>query len=66
VDRKQLKSVEGLITGHSNLKVHLYKLELADNPKCNNTAFHILCYCDVPAGLRYNHSGAHFESTDYH
>jgi hypothetical protein len=63
----------GLFTEHCDLKGHLVKLGLTDDPSCERcleeaeSATHILCDCEAIAYLRFRHLGQHFlEPSDYY
>jgi hypothetical protein len=53
----------GLFTGHCHLKGHLFKLVLTDETICerclkeDESATHVLCYCEAIAHLRFRHLG---------
>nr|XP_024219825.1 uncharacterized protein LOC112211793 [Halyomorpha halys] len=55
MDRSILRWVTGLYTGHCQLNKHLYKMRLIESPiyrfcrKDEETAYHIICRCDVVA-----------------
>jgi hypothetical protein len=58
--------VVGLFTGHCNLKGHLFKLGLTDNPICercqekDESVTHILCDCEAITYFRFSHLGHFF------
>jgi hypothetical protein len=65
--------VVGLLTGHSNIKGHRFKLGLTDDPTCerclqeDGSATHILCNCEAIAYLGFCHLGQFFmEPSDYY
>jgi len=53
----------GLLTGHSHLKGHPFKLRLVNSPQCDRqaseTALHV-CECWTLATLRLGHLAHHF------
>jgi hypothetical protein len=57
LNRDQLRWVVGLLTEHDQLKGHLFKLGLTDDPTCerclqeDESATHILCDCEATAHL---------------
>jgi hypothetical protein len=65
--------VVGLLTGHCQLKGHLFKLGLTDDPTCESclqedeSATHILCDCEAIAYLIFRHLGQFFmELSDFY
>jgi hypothetical protein len=64
--RNQVQIMMGLLTRHSHLKGHLFKLGLVHIPGCDRckqaseTASHIPCDYDALATLRFRHLGQHF------
>ena len=64
LNRTQSRAVTGLLTGHNNLRRHLYLLGLLDSPSCRKcgvreeTSAHILCECEVLASLRLAYLGS--------
>jgi len=62
----QSRVVTGLLTGHNNLRRHLYVMGLSNKPSCRKcgsekeTSVHILCECEVSASLRRAHLGTFF------
>jgi hypothetical protein len=73
LNRYQLRWVIGLFTGHCQLKGHLSKLELTNDPTCERcleeveSAIHILCDCEAIAYLRFRHLGQYvLEPSDYY
>jgi hypothetical protein len=56
----------GLLTGHSHLKGHLFKLGLVNSPECDRCkqasemASHVPCDCEALATLGFWHLGQHF------
>jgi hypothetical protein len=72
LNRNQLRWVVGLLTGHSHLKRHLFRLGSTDDPICercleeDESATHILCDSEAVAHVRFLHLGQFFmESSDY-
>jgi hypothetical protein len=72
LNRKHLRCVVGLLTGHCHLKGRLFKLGLSDCPTCercqekDETATHVLCECEALARWRLRHLGQYFmEPSDY-
>jgi hypothetical protein len=65
LSRNRLRTMTGLLTGHCNLKGHLFNLGLVMSPKCNRwkqtceMASHVLCDCEALATVRFRHLG-HF------
>ena len=64
--RGQIRLLTYIITGHSTLNGHLFKMGLVDSPVCTNctgrveeTVSHFLGYCERYAALRYEIFGAH-------
>jgi hypothetical protein len=73
LNRGQLRWVVGLFTGHCQLKGHLFKLELTDDPTCERcleeeeSATHVLCDGEAIAYLRFPHLSQFFmEPSDYY
>jgi hypothetical protein len=73
VNRDQLRWIVGLFTGQSHLKRRLFKLELTDDPTCemclevDESATHVLWYCEAIAHLRFRHLGQFFmQPSDYY
>jgi hypothetical protein len=66
LSRNQLRIMKGLLTGHSHLKGHLFKLGLVNSPECNRskqaseTASHVLCDREALTTLTFRHLGRHF------
>jgi hypothetical protein len=58
--------VVGLLTGHSNLKGHLFKFGLTADPirerylEDDESSIHILCDCEAVAYTRFRHFGQYF------
>ena len=58
--------VISLLTGHNNLRRHLYVMGLSNNPTCRKcgtekeTSVHIWCECEALASLRHTHLGSFF------
>jgi hypothetical protein len=56
----------GLLTGHCNVKGHLFNLGLVNSPECSRykqaseTASHVLYDCEALATLRFRHLVRHF------
>ena len=52
-NRTQPRAVIGLLTGHNELRKHLYLIGLNHNPSCRrsgtgeDTSVHILCECET-------------------
>jgi hypothetical protein len=73
-NRDQLRWVVGLLTGHCDLKGHLFKLGLTADPLCErcleddeSSIQHILCDCEAVAHTRFRHLGQYFkEPSDYY
>ena len=62
LNRTKSRVVIGLLSGHKNLRRHLYKMGLS-NRKCGTeeeTSVHILCECETLASLRHTHLGSFF------
>jgi hypothetical protein len=73
LNRDQLRWVVGLLTGHSHLKGHLFKLGLANDPICercledDESATHMVCDCEAVAHIRFRHLTQFFmEPSDYY
>ena len=51
LNRKQLRAITMLLTGHGIFKNHMHKMKLADDKLCrycgnaNETSTHLLCFC---------------------
>jgi hypothetical protein len=64
--------VVGLFTGHSHVKLYLFKLGLTDDPICERcqkkeeSGEHILCDCVAVAYLRLGHLGQFFREPNYY
>ena len=60
-DRKDLRIIVGILTGHYHLNQHLCRIGVTDNPECrwcleeDETVSHILCECPALARLRRTH-----------
>ena len=58
LNRKCLRMMIGVLTGHNGLRYHLNKMGLIDDPNCRRcgdvpeTAKHFLCHCPALAQLR--------------
>jgi hypothetical protein len=65
-NRTQSRVVIGLLTGHNNLRKHLYVMGLSNNPTCRKcgieeeTSIHMLCECEAFTSLRHTHQGSFF------
>ena len=65
-NKTQSRVVNGLLTGHSTLRIHLYIIGLSNNPFCRKcgteeeTSAHILCECKALASLRSTYLGSLF------
>jgi hypothetical protein len=65
-NRTQSKIVNGLLTGHSTLRRHLYVMGLSSTPICrkccteDETSVHVLCACEALASLRHSYLGSFF------
>jgi ribonuclease HI len=65
LNRKGLRRVIGLLTGHCTLRRHLNIIGIFDDPMCRGckfqeeTASHILCDCEFYSALRFEHLGRH-------
>jgi hypothetical protein len=73
LNRHQLWWVVGLLTGYCQLKGHLSKLGLTEDPVCercleeDKSATHNLCDCKAIAHVRFCHLGQFFmEQSDYY
>jgi hypothetical protein len=71
-NRSQTRQVTELLTGHCNLKDHLYRLRIIGSPICERrhieteTALHILCECVGLAELGIRRLGKLFtKPSDY-
>lgn len=70
LNKKQLRKVVGLFTGHCQLRKHLNNIGVADDPACrlcgeeDETPFHILCECPVLAAKRHEHFGEPFSEPE--
>jgi hypothetical protein len=69
----ELRWMVGLLTGHSHLKGHFFKLGRMDDPTCercleeHESATHVLCDCEAIAHLWFRHLGTFFmEPSDYY
>ena len=56
-NKKQIKIVTQLVTGHANLQRHRYIMGMEDNPDCrgcgmSETAIHLLTECPEHVGAR--------------
>jgi hypothetical protein len=66
LNRDQLRWLVGLYTGHCQLKGHLFKLGLTNDPTCercleaDESATHVLCDCEAIAHLRFRDLGQFF------
>lgn len=62
-DRKSVKAIVSLLTGHCRLNKHMSTIGLADQATCrfcrseDETAIHILCHCDALARTRFQQMG---------
>jgi hypothetical protein len=62
----KLRAVVGLLTGHTSLRAHLYKLGYTQGQECRLCGYekkdrvHIVCVCPVLAGKRYRILGCVF------
>jgi hypothetical protein len=71
LNRHQLRWVVGLLTGHCQLKGHLFKLGLTDDPisqRCleeDESATHILCDCEAVASCKISSLGPVFHGTKW-
>jgi hypothetical protein len=61
LSRRQIRAVTGLMTGHCNLRKHLYIIVIVkENPVCRlcseeeETTFHIVFECEVLARWRFS------------
>jgi len=65
-NRRQSRTVIGLLSGHNTLRRHLYIMGLSNNPICRKcgtgqeTSVHILCECEALASLRHTYLGSFF------
>jgi len=57
---------DGMLTGHSHVKGHLFKLRLVDNPECDRCkqasetiSYTKVCDCKTLATHRFRHLGQH-------
>lgn len=63
-NRKNLRQITGIITGHCHLKKHLHNLGHARDPTCrgcyeeDETVLHVLCHCEAFNGTRKSTLGA--------
>ena len=58
LNRKQIRVVTGLLTGHLNLRKHLHRIGKVNDDicrLCNETAEHLLCNCMALEATRYLH-----------
>jgi hypothetical protein len=58
MNRSRLRIAVGLLTGHTKLRVHLYKLGYTEGQECRlcgyeKDSIHIVCDCPVLACKRY-------------
>jgi hypothetical protein len=66
LSRNLLRKMAWLLTGHGQLKGHLFRLELANSHECNRckqaseTASDILCDCDALTTIRFRRLVRHF------
>ncbi len=66
LDRRQLKALVGLWTGHWSLNKHLSTIGVVADATCPlckvkvETTAHFLCECDALTGLRFFIFGAHY------
>jgi hypothetical protein len=66
MNKLRLRAVVGLLTGHSNLRAHLYKLGHTEEQECRLCGYekedsvHIVCDCLVLACKRYRILGCMF------
>ncbi|KAK9499414.1 hypothetical protein O3M35_002456 [Rhynocoris fuscipes] len=67
-ERKIVRMVVGLLTGHCRLNKHMYNMRLADDDLCRfcleeeETAVHVLCQCEGLARLRLRIMGDPYPS----
>jgi hypothetical protein len=66
VSKLRLRTAVGLLTGHTSLRAHLYKLGHTERQECRLCGYekedtvHIVCDCPVLAGKRYRIWGCMF------
>jgi hypothetical protein len=66
MNRLRLRTAEGLLTGHTNLRAHLYKLGYTEGQECQlcgyekEDSIHTVCCCPVLACKRYRILGYMF------
>jgi hypothetical protein len=59
MNRSRLRAAVGLLTGHTNLRAHLYKLVHTERQECRLCGYekedsvHVVCDCPVLACKRY-------------
>lgn len=63
LNRKNIKRLTEILTGHCKLNYHLCKMNISDNPLCDKcgdeeTAAHLLCKCPAYITARAKHLGA--------
>lgn len=70
LNRKCLRLLVGVLTGHTNLRYHLNKMGLNEDPNCRRcgnipeTAKHFLCHCLALSHLRTKHLGDFYITLD--
>jgi hypothetical protein len=66
MNRLRLRAAVGLLTGHTRLRVHLYKLGHTERQECRLCGYekedsvHTVCHCPVLACKRYRILGCMF------
>jgi hypothetical protein len=66
MSKLRLRAAVGLLTGHTNLRAHLYKLGHTEGQECRpcgqdrEDSVHIVCDCPVLACKRYRTLGCVF------
>lgn len=59
MNRQNLRTATGILTGHCHLRKHLHRMGLSDTPLCrgceqeDETVEHILCECPTLSQIRY-------------
>lgn len=70
MNRKNLRLLVGVLTGHCGLRKHLFNMKIISDPTCrfcglaDETADHILCSCSEMATKRLSHLGKVIITTD--
>ena len=69
-DRKSVRAIVGLLTGHCRLNKHMSTIGLTDEALCRicrteeETSIHVLCQCEGLARLRFSQVGLEYPSAE--